>query len=162
MPLDRSQLFACRVISIRSAISSLVVGGILIAAIAFGWFLDRGSDTALKRVLGHVLDREQADVLRRTSDFFEEPFRLLQWTATGLEGEGSSRQPSVESFRALLQMSRIDAAGWFDTSTGDATSFKPNTATFEANEHAIDATTLRVIAEANGTARASVTRLPGM
>ena len=135
-------------ISIRSAISSLVAGGILIAAIAFGWFLDRGSEAALKRVLGQVLDREQAEVLRRTSDFFGEPLRLLQWTASGLEGD-AARRPPPEPFRVLLQMPRIDAAGWFDAGTGEVASFKPNAATFEPDEHAIDATTLRALTSGN-------------
>ena len=136
------------VISIRSAISLLVAGGILIAAVAFGWFLDRGSEAALKRVLGQVLDREQADVLHRTSDFFEEPVRLLQWTASGLESEARARQP-VETFRALRQMPRVDASGWFDTGSGELRCFNPGTATFEPDEHAIDATTLRALTAEN-------------
>ncbi len=136
------------VISIRSAISTLVGGGILVAALAFGWLLDRGSEAALKRALGQILDQEQADVLRRTSDFFVEPLRLLQWTATGLGGEGRGR-PTSESFRGLLQMRQVDATGWFDADTGEMASLTPNTALSVTNVNPIDARILRDLTSGN-------------
>ena len=132
-------------ISIRSAISSLVAGGILVAALAFGWFLDQGSEAALKRALGQILDQEQAEVLRRTSDFFEEPLRLLRWTAAGLEDDGGGQRPAVESFRALLRLRRVEAAGWFDGGTGEVMSTRANGAQWVANEFAVDETTLRTL-----------------
>ena len=132
----------CVVLRIRSAIGCLVGGGILIAALTFGWLIDRGSEAALKRALGQILDQEQADVIRRTSDFFVEPLRFLQWATTGLAGDGKGRPP-VESFRGLLQMRQVDAAGWFDAGTGEVASFTPNAAAAVTNGDPLDVTNLR-------------------
>lgn len=135
-------------ISIRLALGGLVAGAILIAALAFGWFLDRGSEAALKRALGKILDQEQAEVIRRTSDFFGEPLRLLMWTAKGLEEGVSGRRPQPESYRALLQMRRVDAAGWFDAGTGQVTAISGNEAAVVLNEFPQDAATLRELTAA--------------
>ena len=122
--------------------AAVVGGGILIVALTFGWLIDRGSEATLKRALGQILDQEQADVIRRTSDFFVEPLRFLQWATTGLAGDGKGRPP-VESFRGLLQMRQVDAAGWFDAGTGEVASFTPNAAAPLTNGDPLDVTNLR-------------------
>jgi class 3 adenylate cyclase len=55
----------------------------------------------------------------------------------------------VESFRAIQQMRRIDAAGWFDVGTGEVASTKPNAPAFVTNEYPIDSTILRALTSGN-------------
>lgn len=136
-------------VSIRTAISCLVAGGILIAAFLFGWFIDRGSEAALKQAVGQILDREQEEVLRQTSDFFGAPLKLLQWIASSLDDSKLNRKPSVAQCRALRQMLRIDALGWFDAGSGEVLALEQAASAFEEDSYPIDVLTLSKLTSGN-------------